>query len=133
MDREHKLIFNDSFQTCYADPQFIQRFYQLFIASSEDIQQKFANTDMAVQIRMMKKSLAYMMLVNSNPDPIRDTAKRHDKAHLDIKPKFYDYWMEAMIEAVKVTDPKFSAKTESAWRESLKPGIDLMLKSYHSS
>lgn len=133
MDREHQLIFNDSFQVCYANPAFIDRFYQHFIASSDEVRAKFANTDMKVQMRMMKKSLAYMMLVNRNPDPIRDTAIRHDKKHMNIPPRLYTLWLEAMIEAVKECDPQFSEATEEAWRESLQPGISLMIKTYTNS
>ena len=133
MDREHQLLFNDSFQTCYADPTFIERFYQHFIARSNEVKAKFSQTDMRVQIRMMKKSLAYMMMVKRNPDSIRDTAVRHDKHHLNISPQLYTDWLEAMLCAVSECDPLYTERTAQAWRESLRPGIELMIKTYHQS
>lgn len=133
MTREYLQVFNDSFQTCYSDPEFINRFYLAFLNSSEEVKNKFANTDMQVQRRMLRKSLAFMITANSNPDAISATAMKHDKKHLNIKPHLYTFWLDSMIEAVKQTDPAFRSITEDAWRKTLQPGIDYMIKKYNQS
>ena len=133
MTKDYLQVFNDSFQSCYGDPEFINRFYTAFLNSSEEVKSKFINTDMQVQRRMLRKSLAYMITANSNPQAISATAQKHDKKHLDIQPHLYKFWLDSMIEAVKQTDPTFKPVTEEAWRKTLQPGIDYMIKIYNRS
>ena len=133
MTKNYLQVFNDSFQVCYANPGFINCFYHAFLNSSEEVRDKFKNTDMKTQKRMLRKSLAFMISANTNPDAISATAIRHNKNHLDIKPHLYTLWMDSMIEAVKKTDPRFRPITEDAWRVVLQPGIDYMIKMHNKS
>ena len=133
MTKNYHQVFNDSFQTCYADPEFINRFYKVFLGSSDEVKAKFANTDMKVQKRMLRKSLALMITANTDLDAISPTAIRHNKKHLDIQPHLYHFWLESMIAAVKKTDPHFRPVIEEAWRKTLQPGIDYMIRMYTKS
>ena len=50
-------LFNDSLERCTSDRRFLERFYELFIASSPEAAAKFAHTDFRVQKAALKVSL----------------------------------------------------------------------------
>ena len=133
METEYTPIFNDSFQRCTGDPDFLDRFYRIFLSSSEEVKAKFSHTDMQLQKKIMLKSLAYMVHANINPASIHKTAINHDKHHLNIAPHFYELWLDSMIQAVEQTDPRFNEKVAQAWRETLQPGINHMIRQYYAS
>jgi hypothetical protein len=49
---------------------------------------------------------------------------------LDIKPEFYDLWLDRLLQAVAEFDPLFDARTGTAWRRLLRPGIEFMKSMY---
>jgi hypothetical protein len=55
-------LFNDSIERCSRRPDFLPRFYTLFLASSDTVAKKFEHTDLRKQARMLKTSLYIMML-----------------------------------------------------------------------
>ncbi len=38
--------FNDSFERCINDPLFLDQFYEIFLASSDEVSAMFTDTDM---------------------------------------------------------------------------------------
>ena len=63
-------VFNDSLARCLRTQRLFQRFLELFLASSEEVREKFRNTDFNRQRRMLQNS--FYMLVEyvglSTPD-----------------------------------------------------------------
>jgi hypothetical protein len=51
-------LFNDSLERCTTGRRFLDRFYELFVASSAEVAAKFANTDFRVQKAALKVSLS---------------------------------------------------------------------------
>jgi hemoglobin-like flavoprotein len=126
-------LFNDSVERCSQRPDFLRRFYSLFLASSDTVARKFEHTDLRKQARMLKTSLYIMMLASGESDkvvPLERLAKRHSRAELDIKPELYDLWLDRLVQAVKEFDPMFDAEIETAWRRVLQPGIQFMKSRY---
>ena len=112
---------------------FLDRFYDSFFSSSEEVKSRFVNTNMETQKKVLIKSLAYMMFAKTRPEVFSATAIKHDKKHLNIKPHLYTIWLDSMIDAVKLTDKEFNEHTEIAWRQTMQPGIDYMIKTYNKS
>ncbi len=108
----------------------MDRFYEIFISSSDEIKDKFKNTDMEAQKIMLLKSLSYMKMANSDSELLYKTAVRHSKNDLDIQPSLYSVWLNCLIEAVKLTDPNFDTKLEDYWRITMQSGIDYMADRY---
>ncbi len=127
-------LFNDSLERCTRSPGFLDRFYDLFLAASEEIAEKFKHTDFRKQKRVLRISLYMMMLVTEGKAEgdayLKRIAHRHSKNELDIKPKLYDLWLACLIQAVREFDPLFSRETESAWRNIMRPGIEFMKSKY---
>lgn len=131
MIHEHWVqIFNDSFERCIDDPAFLDRFYDIFISSNDEVAQKFQNTDMGNQKGVLKISLSYMMMAHQTPRVLDKMAVRHNAQNLNIEPHLYSLWLDCMVEAVKRTDAKFSDSVEHAWRQMMQPGIDYIISKY---
>jgi len=127
-------LFNDSLERCTASSEFLDRFYDLFLASSTEVAEKFRHTDFPRQKRMLKASLYMMILMAEGKTEIqRDLqriAKRHSSTDLDIRPELYTLWLDCLIQAVRECDPRFTPETETAWRRIMEQGIKFMQSYY---
>jgi hypothetical protein len=61
-------LFNDSIERCSCKPDFLRRFYTLFLASSDTVAKKFEHADLRKQARLLKTSLYIMMLASGEPE-----------------------------------------------------------------
>jgi len=126
-------LFNDSIERCSRNPEFLRRFYALFLASSDAVAKKFEQTDLRKQARMLKTSLYTMMLASSESERVAHLerlAQLHSRAGLDIKPELYDLWLDKLVQTVSECDPLFDTETGTAWRRVLQPGIEFMKSRY---
>ena len=128
--------FRASLKRCMADDGFLESFYQAFVGSSEEVREKFRNTDMKRQIRMLEDSL-YVLAVavqGGQGSPARGAlsgiARKHGHAELDIRPELYDLWLSALVQTVEKSDPDYSEEIEIAWRDTLAGGIEYMRSHY---
>jgi hemoglobin-like flavoprotein len=121
--------FRASLNRCLAAPDFLRRFYELFVESSDEVREKFRNTDFPRQTRVLADSL-YMMAVAAQLEndslawgEMARLAKRHSRDELDIRPGLYDLWLDCLVKAASRHDPEFSPAIEAAWRDTLAVGI----------
>jgi hemoglobin-like flavoprotein len=130
-------LFNDSLERCTSGRRFLDRFYELFVASSAEVAAKFANTDFRVQKAALKVSL-YMIMASIERKPegtvhLERIAARHSRSGLDIGPHLYDLWLDCLIQAVRECDPLFGEETEQAWRRVMRVGIEFLKSRYVSN
>lgn len=136
MPQDHVATFRASLQRCLASPAFFESFYDLFIGSSDEVKEKFKNTDMKHQALMLQDSLFVLAVAaqGGKNSPARHSlpglAEKHSHKGLDIRPELYDIWLEALLETVKRHDPEHSPKIEEAWRGALASGIKYMRSQY---
>ena len=113
--------------------QFFRRFYKHFFERSDEIKNKFKDTDMESQARILQKSMYHMIsfyVLNTEHDYLQRIAESHARSNYDIKPEYYDHWLEALILTVGELDPQFNRETELAWRLAVTPGILYMKAQY---
>jgi hemoglobin-like flavoprotein len=127
-----------SLSRCLENPGFLERFYELFMASSEEVREKFRDTDFSRQRAVLRDSLYAMMTAAGTASgpahlALEDLARRHSRAELDVRPELYTLWLDTLIQAVKECDASFSEELEEAWRGSLSAGIELMKAAYVGS
>lgn len=134
MTNKHIEQFTESLGRCLARPAFLSRFYRRFIGSSDEIADKFRDTDMEKQKAALSASLYLAMLAADGGDAamtyLESVAQRHSRGQLDIRPELYDIWLDCLIETVKEQDPMFSAEVEQGWRETLQFTIGYMRDRY---
>ena len=127
--------FNESYNRVLAGRtsqgnEFMDAFYERFIASSPLVAEKFKNVDMASQKAMLKQSLSYLLnmyTMKQIPDHLAEIARKHDRQHTDIPPELYQSWLECLIETVREFDSDFNDDVELAWRLICSQGIAFMV------
>ena len=127
--------FNESFTRCTSDPRFLERFYALFLASSDEVRHKFTQTDLQKQRRMVQASF-HMMMLAATSDSVGTShferlAVLHSQPHLDIPPHLYDLWLDCLVQALKQCDRQWTPETERVWRSMMANGIAFMKARYH--
>lgn len=126
--------FKSSLARCREAGDFVGAFYDRFIGSSEVAQEKFAETDLTVQTKMLETSLHMMVRaclgMAQGLEHLESVARSHSKRHLDIAPSLYEHWLETLIATAREFDGQFSESVERAWRQSLEQGIARMVEVY---
>ena len=128
--------FRASLRRCLAHTDFLREFYESFMGSSPEVRDKFRNTEFPRQTRVLADSLYIMAVASeSRADAIAwkeldRLAERHSRNGLDIRPEFYESWLECLIKAAREFDPDFSPEIEVAWRSALAPGIEHLRARY---
>ncbi|QDV47061.1 hypothetical protein Enr13x_69700 [Stieleria neptunia] len=123
-----------TYRRCMSGEGFIDTFYQLFLASSDEVRIKFQFTDMVHQKLVLRESLLVLILFSENQDrnhaELLQLAERHDRNHAEIAPHLYELWLDTLCSAVAQHDPEFTPHVEQLWRRAMQPGIDLMISKY---
>ena len=125
------LVFQSYGRCCRKDDFFVD-FYDFFMASSEAIRARFANTDMPAQRHLLRNGVMQIILVarGMSDRKLRDLGESHSRKRMDIQPEWYALWEEALLKTVRAHDPEWTPELQQAWREVLKPGIDLIRGAY---
>ena len=120
--------FRASLKRCLRNPDFLLDFYTLFMDSSEEVREKFKDTDMKRQAEVLANSLWVMAVVaESAPGSpgwagLPQLAETHDRRHLDIRPELYDRWLDCLVSAARRHDPMFTDSLGDDWRHTGRPG-----------
>jgi len=132
MDEKTLRTFHDSLGRCNANPIFMARFYQIFLAASPKVREKFARTDFTRQEELLRASLRAMYLA-AEGDPERHLpglAERHSSRDLNIGAELYDLWLDSLLAAARECDPDFSPEVEKSWEKVMMVGIGFLLSRY---
>ena len=129
------MTFEESLGRCNAKTGFLDRFYEIFLASSPKVKEKFAKTDFVRQRRALRASIDAMLLAATDGDKgpekyLRDLAERHSSRQLDIGAEMYDLWLDSLLAVVKEYDPKYSPEIHDAWEKIMMVGISYLLSRY---
>jgi hypothetical protein len=133
---DHVETFLASFKRCLARPDFLLNFYGIFMASSDEVREKFKDTDFKRQTRVLAESLWAMSVVAQGEEgspawgDLPRLAERHSRRDLDIPARLYDGWLDSLVEAARRHDPLFAPEVEDAWRKTLGVGIEYMRSRY---
>lgn len=126
-------VFSASFDRCRNEPDFFQRFYQRFIASSPEVQKKFSGTDFSKQGKMLEEGLVLLSALKTDPtvlNKLGQIADRHGRRDLDIRPELYGLFTKILVKTVADTDPEYSAEVQRAWETILAHGVAFMKRRY---
>lgn len=138
MDEKTIELFEQSLRRCDANPEFLDIFYDRFLASSPKVKKRFANTDFHRQKRLLRASFYLILLASEDPKDgperyLGHLATRHSTKDLDVGAELYDLWLDSLLASVKECDPEYSEAVEEAWEKMMGIGIDFLLSRYHHS
>ncbi len=127
--------FEESLRRCSANPAFLDRFYERFLASSPKVREKFAGTDFVRQKHMLRASFE-LLLVAARDEPSRpmpyldEVAARHSSSQMAIGAELYDFWLDSLLATVREVDPGWSSGVEHAWETVMTVGIKYLVSRY---
>lgn len=129
-------IVDRSLQRCSADPRFLDRFYERFLASSPKVGERFAKTDFVRQKRALRASLWLMLLAAEDEEkgPARylgPLAEMHGARQLAVGAELYDLWLDNLLATVAECDPEHSPEVRGAWEQVMMVGIHYMVTRYN--
>ncbi len=134
-ENDYLEIFDESLsRVTVLNKDFIGKFYDHFLASSDEVKKKFVGTDFQVQKLLLRQSLSYLLEFSSGLNDtkhLKKLAVSHSKSQIDVAPALYDLWLESLITTVAEFDPDYDKKVELAWKVILAPGIEYM-KHHHN-
>lgn len=120
--------FHASLDRATADPAFLDRFYDSFMAISPEIAAIFERTDMQRLKRKLKSSLHLMTLaVDEAPgadEYLRFLGRTHRR--FDLASEHFELWMRSLIGAAERCDPEFGPELEAIWGDVLSDGVAIM-------
>lgn len=113
---------------------FLDTFYDNFLSSSSLVKARFANTDFTKQKFLLKQGLTMIIMFASNSPIAKSAIERltltHDHNHLNIDPSMYTYWVNSLMQSVKLHDKKYTPELEKEWRDVVALGINHMKSGY---
>ena len=130
MDGRDFKLFNESLDRCLCQPGFMDHFYEIFLASDQEIVDKFVDTDFQEQKRMLRLSL-YMIVSIGQSMPEAEShferiAELHSSRRLNIRPQLYNVWLDSLLQAARAHDQLFDLELEKVWRNIMAYGIEFM-------
>ena len=124
----------DSFDRCVRSEGFFETFYDNLMAKSPEIERKFAHTDMEKQKQVVMASLLTCLRMG-NGDPrarlaVAEIGASHSRQGHNIRPELYRLWLDALCEAVRDHDRRFTPLLAAKWRKEMRAPIALITSMY---
>ena len=127
-------LVQQSYARCSRNKKFFEDFYTQFIASSPEIEARFAHTSRAMQKVFVHQGITTILLFGmgslKSETRLRQIAGRHDRNGLDIGGELYPFWVESLMYVVAAHDPQYDDEVDRAWRDLIQEGIDVFLQLY---
>ena len=124
-----------SFGRCLREKNFIERFYEIFLASDPSIAGKFAHTDFQQQRMALRRGISAAIshaagssLSMRTIDQMADVHSRKGRA--PVEPSLYKFWLESLVQAVSEIDPKVTQDLLGRWRQGMGIVIETFTKHY---
>lgn len=123
-----------SFRRCCDREDFIDTFYHLLACAAPETAPMFAETDMKTQDTLVRSGIGHLIDfaagVVGMSSKIRELGVKHNRLNIDVEPRLYASWLNALMEAISECDERFDEHLEGAWRAVLIPGMRLMMEEY---
>ena len=134
MDKAVIDAVKQSYGRALVNRDLMNDFYHRLINGNPEVGIKFASTDLEKQKEVLQMSLSMAILFPQDNvvakhamDKVRQS---HSKAKLNIKPEFYQYWLDSLVSVIGESDPEFSPELEQHWRTAMGHAIDHIKSGY---
>lgn len=133
---EEILEVKNSYGRSCLNPQFFDKFYDIFLQSHPSLKPMFAKTDFKKQKELLRTGVAMLLAHVEGKTAGTMTLDRigasHSKKNLNINPNMYQYWIDSLVKAAKECDPKFTPDIERGWQKVCRAGVDYIVAKYDS-
>lgn len=134
MEQPAHTIAQHSYTRCLRAPDFFSALYDRLLASDPAIPPMFARTEFPKQHKVLQHGLGLLLSYAKAPDDalLERIAARHSAGGVNVPPDMYRFFVDALLHAVRDCDPQCDDEVEAAWREAIRPGIELMQSRYRA-
>lgn len=116
-----------SYGRCCLQPEFFDRFYEIFLGIHPSIKPMFAHTNFAKQKALLREGVAMMLMHLEGKSvgtlSLNRIANIHHARRMNITPQLYEYWVNSLIATVKEYDRDCTPSLETEWRKALHEGV----------
>jgi hemoglobin-like flavoprotein len=117
-----------------ANSRFIEIFYEIFMATDAEIRQMFAQTEFERQKKLLRKALLSAVTFAAGGEVARQRLalirESHNRAHMNVRPELYPFWVSSLVQAVARCDPEYSPQLDQEWRIVLQPAVEFIISGY---
>jgi hemoglobin-like flavoprotein len=124
-----------SYGRCLREKNFIERFYEIFLASHPDIAPMFEKTDFAKQRMALRRGISAAIshasgssLSQRTTDQMADSHSRQGRT--PVPPELYPYWVDSLAQTVSEMDPEANPELLARWRKGMGIVTHTFIKHY---
>ena len=124
-----------SYGRCLRNKDFIDRFYEIFLASHDDIPAYFAPTDFRTQRLALRRGISVAISYAGGSGLVQRTfdemAQVHSRAgRVPVQPELYSYWVDSLLKTIREFDPELTPALNGRWREAMGKTIAAFTQKY---
>jgi hemoglobin-like flavoprotein len=113
-----------SYGRCLRDKRFIERFYEVFMASHPAIAPMFVNTDFGAQRMALRRGISVAILHAAGSGLSRRTTEQMADVHAahgraPVDPALYPYWIDSLLAVIAETDDEATPALLARWRTAM--------------
>ncbi len=138
-DEKCHIVYN-SYSRCTVNDhgEFAAQFYENLFFLKKELKEYFKDTDFDHQKKALMIGLKHLVEYSDHTNKnarvqILRLAKSHSSFNLNIHPHNYYYWLEALINTVRITDDDWYDDLEYYWREVISFPIMFMISQYFNN
>lgn len=125
-----------SYGRCLRDKRFIERFYEVFMASNAEVAAMFAKTDFQKQRLALRRGISVAIFHASGSSVYKrsmlEMADIHSKAgRCPVAPDLYPHWVESLMTVIAETDELADEALLARWREAMGKTIGTFIGAYN--
>lgn len=126
--QEVKDDFNDlhqSYGRCMNNGKFIERFYEIFLASHPEVEMAFAGTDFDRQRRLLRRTLTSSIMYAAGSKGVKMEVGKMAEIHsrrgrAPVSPHLYKYWLDSLMTTIREFDPELTPQLEARWKKAMR-------------
>lgn len=127
--------YNDlqqSYGRCLRDKHFIDRFYQVLMASNAEVAAMFVHTDFAKQRLALRRGISVAIFRAAGSSVVRRTTEHMADVHgmagrCPVAAHLYVHWIDSLIKVIAETDRESDAALLMRWRQAMRVVIDTFI------
>ena len=124
-----------SYGRCLREKNFIERFYDIFMASHPAVAPMFAHTDFQKQRLALRRGISVAIFHAAGSAVVKRTCEQMAQVHsrggrAPVPPELYPFWVDSLVRAVTEFDEEADAALLLRWRKAMNSVVDMFTTQY---
>jgi hemoglobin-like flavoprotein len=126
-----------SYGRCLHGKGFIERFYEVFMASNTEVAAMFARTDFQKQRLALRRGISVAIFHAAGSGVVKRSMEQMAAVHSQggrcpVAPHLYPYWIDSLITVIAETDEQADEALLARWREAMDVAIGTFVQGYRT-